>query len=449
MKMRFRTAAVLTASLALVAACSTAPVGQNGAGRLRNPFVDARAYVNPHWRAHVLLEPGGKRIADTSTALWLDTISDIAPADPKRWGLAQYLDDALAQKADLITIVLYDLPNRDCAALASSGELRIPEGGLARYQREYIDPIAHILSREKYRRLRIIAIIEPDSLPNLITNLGVPKCRQAAGPGGYAEGVQYALNALYPLRNVYSYVDIGHAGWLGWDENLDKAAALIAHVVRGTAHGTDSVAGFISNTANYDPLSEPYLEPYELARVPRDGGAFVRQAKFYGWNPRFGELDYARAFREKMLAQGFPDTTGMLIDTSRNGWGGPRRPRRLSGATDPDAFVDQSRIDRRTDRGMWCNQPGGIGERPRANPAPGIDAYVWVKPPGESDGVAQPGIPDPTDPAKAFDRFCDPAYAPRNDGGLLTGAMPGAPHAGRWFSAGFRVLLENAWPPLN
>ena len=57
------------------------------------------------------------------------------------------------------------------------------------------------------------------------------------------------------------------------------------------------------------------------------------------------------------------------------------------------------------------------------------------------------GVIDPTDPAKGFDRFCDPTYVVPASG-QLTGAMAGAPHAGRWFSEGFHVLLNNAYPPL-
>lgn len=47
-----------------------------------------------------------------------------------------------------------------------------------------------------------------------------------------------------------------------------------------------------------------------------------------------------------------------------------------------------------------------------------------------------------------FDRFCDPAYIAPGTNGLLTGAMSGASHAGRWFKEGFKVLLVNAYPPL-
>ncbi|MGB3611060.1 MAG: cellobiohydrolase, partial [Cellvibrio sp.] len=79
-------------------------------------------------------------------------------------------------------------------------------------------------------------------------------------------------------------------------------------------------------------------------------------------------------------------------------------------------------------------------------PEPGIDAYVWVKPPGESDGVGNPGIIDPVDPAKGFDRNCDPTFT--NSSGTLTGSIPDAPHAGRWHTEAFQILLNNAYPPL-
>ena len=73
-----------------------------------------------------------------------------------------------------------------------------------------------------------------------------------------------------------------------------------------------------------------------------------------------------------------------------------------------NARINASRIDRRIHKGNWCNPSGaGIGERPRAAPATGIDAYVWIKPPGESDGSSSL---IPNDEGKGFDRMCDPTY---------------------------------------
>lgn len=53
-----------------------------------------------------------------------------------------------AKEPVLITVFIYDLPNRDCAALASNGELTISNIGLQRYEQDYINPIARILTND-------------------------------------------------------------------------------------------------------------------------------------------------------------------------------------------------------------------------------------------------------------------------------------------------------------
>lgn len=420
--------------------------------RLDNPFVGAQWYVDPIWSAKAQAETGGSKISSYNTAVWMDRIGAIAPADGS-FGLRDHLDAALAQKANLIQVVVYDLPNRDCHALASNGELKQSAEGSARYRTEYVDAIATIFADPKYSSLRIIAIIEPDSLPNLTTNLTDPDCAAAAqGPDGYVPNTQYTLNKLYPITNVYSYMDIGHSGWLGWEAtNMSDAVTLIANAVKGTTAGVNSIAGFVSNTANSTPLSEPFLDAFENAGLPGNNGSQVRQAKFYEWNNHFGEISYVKAWRAKSIAAGFPSSIGMLIDTGRNGWGGAARPTALSTSTDLETFVNSSRIDRRAHRGNWCNQASGIGERPKAINADGIDAYVWVKPPGESDGASSLELSfDPQDPAKGFDRMCDPTYVrSETSGTVVTGALANAPVAGRWFSAGFQALLQNAFPALQ
>lgn len=422
---------------------SSAPA--DWSNRLDNPFVGATWYVNQDWAENATAS-GGAAIANVSTAVWMDRIGAIDPEDPNTLGLREHLDAALDQGANLIKVVIYDLPNRDCHALASNGELLMAEDGFNRYVNEYIAPIVEIFSDPKYNSLRIVTIIEPDSLPNLVTNISTPACQEAAGPGGYVDGTRHTLNELGKLPNVYSYIDIGHSGWLGWDDNFQEATTLIADAIKGTEKGVDSIAGFVSNTAGYTPLREPFLDDLSSAGMPGNPGVQVRQASFYEWNPYFSEVAFVQAWRERMIQLGFPSTIGMLIDTSRNGWGGPDRPTAASTSSDVDTFVDESRVDRRYHRGNWCNQYGGIGERPTVAPEPGIDAYVWVKPPGESDGVGNPGIIDPVDPAKGFDRNCDPTFT--NSSGTLTGSIPDAPHAGRWHTEAFQILLNNAYPPL-
>jgi cellulose 1,4-beta-cellobiosidase len=418
-----------------------------------NPFVDARWYIDPIWSAKAQAETGGSKIAGYNTAVWMDRIGAIAPADGS-FGLRDHLDAALAQNANVIQIVVYDLPNRDCHALASNGELKQGAEGTARYRTEYVDAIAAIFGDAKYRSLRIIAIIEPDSLPNLVTNLSDPECQLATdATHGYVANTRYTLSKLYTIPNVYSYVDIGHSGWLGWTDNFGKAVTLIGDAIKSATGGVNSVAGFVSNTSGYTPLYEPFLDSLANSAFPGSGGGTqTRQAAFYEWNPHFSEVSFVQAWRNAMIAAGFPSTIGMLVDTGRNGWGGPNRPTAQSTSTVLNTFVDESRLDRRTHRGNWCNQRGGIGERPRVAPVAGIDAYVWVKPPGESDGASSLELSyDPQDPAKGFDRMCDPTYNynPGSGTNVDTGALSGAPVAGRWFKGAFEVLLQNAYPPLE
>ncbi|WP_203751587.1 glycoside hydrolase family 6 protein, partial [Catellatospora bangladeshensis] len=149
---------------------------------------------------------------------------------------------------------------------------------------------------------------------------------------------------------------------------------------------------------------------------------------------------------------------GMLIDTSRNGWGNcvqtpcqpiqTTRPAAASTSTVLDTYINQSRIDRRIHLGNWCNQAGaGMGERPTAAPQSGIDAYVWIKPPGESDGSSSL---IPNNEGKGFDRMCDPTYTGNQlNGNNMSGALGNAPISGQWFSAQFQQLMANAYPPLS
>ncbi len=429
------------------------------AGHVDNPFVGATSYLNPDYTATVAATAtatGGtvgaamRRVATYQTAVWMDRIAAIAggAANGNRRGLAGHLDAALAQQAGTtpitIEVVVYDLPNRDCAALASNGELTVSGNGLARYKTEYIDPLSAVFGNPKYRNVRIVAVVEPDSLPNLVTNLSNPKCAEAQSSGAYVQGVQYALSKFSQVPNVYSYLDIAHSGWLGWDTNLAPAAQLITSVVRGaTPSGNLAVVdGFISNTANYTPVEEPFLPNPDL----QVGGQPLKSARFYEFNPRFDEADFTAAMYGAFVANGFPAGIGMLIDTSRNGWGGAARPTGATGTT-VDTYVNSGRIDRRLHRGNWCNQSGtGIGARPQATPLPGshLDAYVWIKPPGESDGTSNSGQTTPDPEGKLFDPMCDPAHV--GTGGTLTGALPNSPSAGSWFPAEFQMLVQNAFP---
>ncbi|MEV0481485.1 glycoside hydrolase family 6 protein [Streptomyces sp. NPDC050508] len=421
--------------------------GTDPSGRVDNPYAGAKVYVNPEWSAKAAAETGGSRISGQPTGVWLDRIAAINGVNGGM-GLRAHLDAALAQKGtgeEVVQLVVYDLPGRDCAALASNGELGPTEIG--RYESEFIDPIAAILADSKYASLRIVTTIEIDSLPNLVTNTGskataTPQCDTMLANGNYVKGVGYALNKLGAIPNVYNYIDAGHHGWLGWDDNFAPSANLFYQAANAEGATVNDVAGFITNTANYSALKENNFTINDSVN-----GVSVRQSKWVDWNRYVDEQSYAQAFRSELVSVGFNSGIGMLIDTSRNGWGGSARPTGPGATTSVDTYVDGGRYDRRIQVGNWCNQSGaGLGERPQAAPAAGIDAYVWMKPPGESDGSSTAIA---NDEGKGFDRMCDPTYTGNaRNGNNMSGALPNAPLSGHWFSAQFQQLMANAYPPL-
>ncbi|KIQ65208.1 glycosyl hydrolase family 5 [Kitasatospora griseola] len=446
---RLRTAAAAAAlGAATVLPIAMSTPAAHAAARVDNPFVGAGVYVNPEWSANAAAEPGGSAVANQPTFVWLDRIAAINGVNGGM-GLRDHLNKAVQQAAGkpfVFQVVVYDLPGRDCAALASNGELGPTD--LPRYKSEFIDPIAAILADPAYANLRIVTTIELDSLPNLVTNAGgtataTPACDTMKANGNYINGVGYALAKLGAISNVYNYVDAGHHGWLGWDSNLQPTIDTIKQAATASGSTLGNVQGFVVNTANYGALHEPYFTVGDSVN-----GTTVRQSKWVDWNNYVDEASFAKAWRAKAVASGFNANVGMLIDTSRNGWGGANRPAGPGPKTSVDAYVDGGRIDRRFQTGNWCNQSGaGLGERPKAAPEDGIAAYVWVKPPGESDGASS-AISN--DEGKGFDRMCDPTYTgnPRNNNNM-SGALPNAPLAGHWFSAQFQELMRNAYPALG
>ncbi|MDT0346387.1 glycoside hydrolase family 6 protein [Streptomyces litchfieldiae] len=436
--------AALIALAAAVALPTGAPAAEpaTGATRLDNPYAGAKVYVNPVWSANAVGEPGGAAVADQPTAVWLEHIAEIQDAGGGM-GLRDHLDEALAHGADLVQLVLRDLPGRDCEKLVSDSELGPDEIG--RYQTEFIDPIVEILADPDYADLRVVAVVEPGAVATLVTHTSprpsaTPQCDQMKANGNYLRGIGYALDRLATLPNAYSYLDIGHHASLGWDDNLGPAADLLAQAATTSGASPADVHGIIANVANYSVLHEGFFDVDDVI-----SGQPVRISRWVDWNRYIDEVPYALAFRDELIDRGFAPDIGVLVDTSRNGWGGPDRPTGPGTSTDVNTYVNQSRLDRRTTAASWCNvAKAGLGERPAAAPAPGIDAYVWAKPPGESDGS-----PDNGDGGGGMggDRMCaEYAWFP---GQPPTDALPGGPPAGEWFPEHFARLLANAWPPLE
>lgn len=134
---------------------------------------------------------------------------------------------------------------RDCSAKSSAGELSLDDDGMNKYKK-YIDEI--VAEMGKYDRLDFAVVLEPDSLGNSVTNMGVAKCQKAAP--AYLEGLAYAVKKLQK-PNVALYIDAAHSNWLGWPGNLEPAAKLFKQVL--TMAGTGAkIRGFATNVSNYN-----------------------------------------------------------------------------------------------------------------------------------------------------------------------------------------------------
>jgi cellulose 1,4-beta-cellobiosidase len=539
-----------------------------------NPFEGAVGYVNPDYVTSVnqffgkndttgdykkkaialnLLDGNGNW--KIPTGIWLDSKAAIAGEPPRSRALSLYLKDALDNfnsgktggKPVILTVVIYDLPLRDCDAYSSNGEFK-EVGDLTKYETEYInvirDAFIQFYQTEKSENVRLALIIEPDSIPNMLTNIyketGDPatkNCLDAYKNNLYSKGITYALKQFstipedHPNANISMYLDIAHSGWLGWDTNANQIANIynngtevvyygkdkhgndIRHL--GLGEGFDHVRGFITNTSNYTPLKEAF--DYKDYAGNNNN---IRNTDFYQWNLAYDEnsfvaeimsLDANNAtkngdlpkFNAKLNADvnGNADITKppvapiyagkhFLIDTSRNGWivnkGGYLGTRGNGPAYD--------RRDQRHHRGNWCNaqsiqaqagyvydNPGnkatiparptssGLGEYPQAvaktgmpsltmNPYYGdnklplpIDAFVWIKPPGEGDGSYTPS-------PESGDQMCGALpytgqNKPKSGGGShndyqLTDALQDnggpAPHAGKFFPVAFQNLIDSS-----
>ncbi|KAL0930223.1 exoglucanase 3 precursor [Colletotrichum truncatum] len=314
------------------------------------------------------------RVADVGSFVWLDTIANIQRLEPA-------ISDVPCDH--ILGVVIYDLPGRDCAAKASNGELKV--GELPKYKSQYIDPIVKII--KAHPNTAFALLIEPDSLPNLVTNINLQTCQNSAS--GYREGVAYALKNLN-LPNVVMYIDAGHGGWLGWNDNLKPGAEELAKAYKA-AGSPSQFRGFATNVAGWNSWD---AEPGEFSSAP--------DAQ---WNKAQNEKKYVTLFGAALQTAGMPNHA--IVDTGRNGVQGLRQ-----------------------EWGNWCNVNGaGFGLRPSTSTGLELaDAFVWVKPGGESDGTSDSS-------ATRYDSFCgkSDAYKP-------------SPEAGTWNQAYFEMLLKNAKP---
>ena len=330
------------------------------------------------------------RAARIPTAIWLDKISELTRAQ-------EALEMATEQQSRtgtpvLVVFVVYNMPGRDCGARASNGEISA-SAGLPAYENTYLQPLLAIV--RQYPKPRIVFLIEPDSLPNLVTNMWSPKC--AAVRQTYIDGVARAAEVLGPVGTVY--LDVGWSGWIGSWSAHKMAAVLDSVLNRMPEAAVAQVRGIVTDISNYGTT--------------------------------FKEVDYAETMLHEMELLGRSGWHA-LIDTGRNAvdMGGQIWCNANGAGAGKTATADTGHalIDACAETGL---EPVVLRAPATHSDRFALGRYFWIKPPGESDGIS-----DPT--SSRYDSECGKPSAMRN-----------APNAGEWFHDQFVMLMQNAKPPLD
>jgi endoglucanase len=294
-------------------------------------------------------------------------------------------------------LVAYNVPGRDCAQYSAGGAVT----GDA--YKAWIEGFAAGIGSEK-----VVVILEPDGLALLPTDCGQPDTYDRVGL------IAYAAQALSSDPNALVYLDAGHSAWHSVG---DMAARLVAA-------GVQDVQGFFLNVSNFRETSHEtkfgtwISECIAFATNPEEGGWRLGHydwcaSQYYPADPNdFSTWALTDQWYAANLGHAVP-TTHFVIDTSRNGQG-PWTPPASHPAGDPQD---------------WCNPPDrGLGVRPTANTGvPLLDAYLWVKTPGQSDGQCFRWTSGPLDPIRGI----------------------ADPPAGGWFPQMALELAQNANPPLG
>lgn len=332
-----------------------------------------------------------------------------------------------ADKGTVPVLVAYNIPFRDCAQYSAGGATNAAE-----YE-AWIDGFAAGIGNSK-----AVVILEPDGLgiipwynpfgdrDNWVTNPNYEWCQPAEADQATAAAdrfamLNYAVDKLKENPGTSVYLDATHSGWLGAGDAADRLYQA----------GVLDADGFFLNVSNY--VLNERLEKY---------GTWVAKCIWFGdpgsgsWGAGHFEWcgsQYSPAnpndfstwaltdqwYLDNVESQTwvpYPGNAGLkhfVIDTSRNGQG-PWTP--TTSYPDPQD---------------WCNPPNrGLGYLPTADTGvPLLDAYLWIKIPGESDGECTRGL----GPGGAT---VDPEW------GLID------PRAGAWFPEMALDLVHNANPPL-
>ncbi|MBE1875583.1 glycoside hydrolase family 6 protein [Myceligenerans pegani] len=346
-------------------------------------------------------------------------------------GVEQDVRKLVRRAGDKVPVLAaYNIPFRDCALYSAGGALGVEE------YKAWIDGFAAGIGNHE-----AVVVLEPDGLgviPWYTTLEGqLERCRppeydpETTGRDAAAERFEmlnYAVDRLAQQPNAVVYLDGTNPAWLAVGEIADRLVKA----------GVERADGFFLNASNY-LLTENNVSygtwisqciTYGTQVVPGDflncgnqhwnggpandwnGVALTHQGV---WSPDATDPTLNTAGIESRFDAILGDTeptTHFVVDTSRNGQGPWAPP--------ADVYPDAE---------TWCNPPDrGLGLRPTADTGEElVDAFLWIKIPGESDGECFRGLGGPEDPER----------------GRIN------PAAGQWFPEQARELIALADPVLE
>ena len=330
-----------------------------------------------------------------------------------------------ADKGTVPVLVAYNIPFRDCAQFSAGGATTVAD------YKAWIDGFAAGIGSGQ-----AVVLLEPDGLGIIpwynpfadrdtwVTNPNYEWCQPAEANPATAtaerfEMMNYAVDKLKANPGTSVYLDGTHSGWLGAGDSADRLILagvadadgfflnvsnyrLNTHLQKYGPWVSKCIA-FASNPASWGIGHSEWCASQYFPANPNDFSTWVLTDQWYTDNVESQTWWYSESVLEHFV-----------IDTSRNGQGPWAPPAGLY--PDPQD---------------WCNPPDrGLGVRPTADTGVSLlDAYLWVKIPGESDGECTRGL-------GPGGQTVDPEW------GLID------PRAGAWFPEMALQLAQNANPSL-
>lgn len=432
-------AALLTALIAGSAAAATAAPAQAGAPSVRGLTPGSRIFVPPPSSGapqQVLQLIKSHDLKDAALIATMEALpravwfTNGTPAQVQQQ-VRQTMVQAGIERA-VPVLVAYDIPGRDCAQFSAGGALN-----LADYE-AWISSFAAGIGKG-----RAVVILEPDALGLLPSNCGGPSANYPfTDADRYAE-IQFAVSALEAQPGVSVYLDGTHSAWL--------AVGDITH--RLLTAGVQDAQGFFVNLSNYQPT--PNLVDYGtwisdcIAIVtdpsnPLFNNPSACASQYFPANPSdFSTWGLTTAWYAANMGNAVA-TTHFVMDTSRNG-DGPNNMQAFAQAP----FNQPASVISTLANGNWCNPPNsGLGLRSTASTGvPLLDAYLWVKTPGQSDGQC-----DSAAGVRAWDytAYTLPGWPTDAASQAVFDPLWGMddPAAGAWFPQQAMQLAQDASPAL-